>query len=354
MEQQPFPLPSTQIDTLIKQALKDWHAAITVDPAFQHFYRYRQWQQKTGGKAKLALNHFLMEGIKLLQERNEQAAQFLQARYLDQKSMQWIMNQLNLAESTLYALQRQAVTQLAETLIDLEQTNATQQKHAMLDRLGPPGYLEAVGIEAKRQQLQTLVKTSGPPWLIAIEGIGGIGKTTLAHALLQHLIEQGEVDEVGWLSVQQERLTVMGQLEADSAPAWSTAQLLEELAKQLLPGRSSTSPEHLVTALRAHLKEVPHVIVIDNLESLADVETLLPTLQRLTNPTKFILTSRESLFGVAHLYHAKLEELSLPNAVQLIRQEAQICGLPVLATSKDSDLIPIYETVGGNPLALRL
>jgi hypothetical protein len=101
-------------------------------------------------------------------------------------------------------------------------------------------------------------------------------------------------------------------------------------------------------------KELPHVIVIDNLETVTDIETLLPTLQRLANPSKFVVTARENLYGLGNLYHFKVDELSPPYALHLIRDEAANCGLPVLAMSSDAELLPIVETVGGNPLALRL
>lgn len=343
-----------QINKIIKQALKCWHQDTEVDPFFRQFYLYRKSQQKARGNAKLALNQFLIDGIKLLQERYEQEAQFLQARYLDRQSMQRIMNQMNLAESTLYMLQRHAINLLAETIMATEQETATRQKTVMAERLGGPSDSELVGIQAQLNQLQQLVTTAGPPWLIAIEGIGGIGKTTLANALLHRLIEHGQVDEIGWLSAQRERLTLMGKLEGTARPALTVAQLLEELAKQLIPGSAGTPPDRLTTALQSRLKELPHVIVIDNLETVMDVESLLPTLQMLANPTKFVLTTRESLYGAPHLYHAKVEQLSLAHALQLIRQEGQSRGLPVLAMSSDAELQPIFETVGGNPLALRL
>jgi hypothetical protein len=96
------------------------------------------------------------------------------------------------------------------------------------------------------------------------------------------------------------------------------------------------------------------VILVDNLETLVDVESLAPTLQTLANPTKFVLTSRRSLYSEPNLYHVRVPELSEPFALHLIRQEARLSNLPELAAGSDADLRPIFETVGGNPLALRL
>lgn len=98
---------------------------------------------------------------------------------------------------------------------------------------------------------------------------------------------------------------------------------------------------------------MPHLIVIDNLETIADVEGLLPTLQTLAAPTKFVLTSRKSLYSEPNIYHFTVPELSTANALRLIQQEAAWSNLPVLATSLEAELLPIVQTVGGNP-ALRL
>ena len=87
---------------------------------------------------------------------------------------------------------------------------------------------------------------------------------------------------------------------------------------------------------------------------MADVETLLHTLRDLANPTKFLLTSRTSLFGAADLYHFAVPELTRPMTLGLVRQAARIRNLPDLLAASDDELQPIVETVGGNPLAIRL
>jgi hypothetical protein len=355
MDRAPLPSASPTIvppmSEAIRQALKEWHDDSHVDAFFTQFYLYRKLLRRNSGNSKLALNQFLLDSIHLLQEKYEQEAQFLQARYLDQLPMQRLANQMNMSESNLYLLQRRATTLLTETIVVTNAEAVTTQQALMLERLGGPIDSELVGLEEQLHHLQRVVTTVGPPWVIAIEGIGGIGKTTLANALLHRLISADQVDDIGWISAQRERLAFMGKLETELRPALTAAQLIEALARQLIP---SAPPERQVAALRSRLKELPHVIVIDNLETIIDIESLLPTLQNLANPTKFVLTARENLYGVPHLYHAKVAELSLPHALELIRREAALCGLPVLAMSSDAELTPIVETVGGNPLALRL
>jgi hypothetical protein len=114
------------------------------------------------------------------------------------------------------------------------------------------------------------------------------------------------------------------------------------------------SDQNMLAQLRSILKSAPHLIVIDNLETLEDVESLLPTLQDFADPTRFILTSRESLYGHPNIYHHPVCELSESYSLHLIRQEAKLSNLSVLAACADHELRPIWRTVGGNPLALRL
>ncbi|MCE7987558.1 MAG: hypothetical protein DYG89_40865 [Caldilinea sp. CFX5] len=339
------------IDEIIHQALKDWKRLGKGHEAFNQFYLFRRLLRRNGGNSKLAVNQFLLDGLRLLQEKYEPEANFLQARHLDGDTVQQIANRMNVSESHLYVLQRQATTLLTETIIAHDAQAALHQRETMIERLGGELINEPIGLAAPLARLQALVTTDGPPWIIALEGIGGIGKTTLAKALLHRLIAAGQVDDIGWISAQREQLSLMGKLERNPQPVMNAEQMMAALAHQLIP---NAAPERYEQALRSRLKDLPHIIVIDNLETVIDIETLLPTLQKLANPSKFIVTARENLFGIANLYHDKVAELSSCHALQLIRHEAALRGLPVLAMSSDAELLPIVETVGGNPLALRL
>jgi hypothetical protein len=98
----------------------------------------------------------------------------------------------------------------------------------------------------------------------------------------------------------------------------------------------------------------PHLVVIDNLETVEDVEKLLHTVRQWVNPTKFLFTSRFSRFYETDIYHFTVPELAETDALTLVRHEATVRNNGALATASDDDLRPLYATVGGNPLALRL
>jgi DNA-binding transcriptional ArsR family regulator len=112
-------------------------------------------------------------------------------------------------------------------------------------------------------------------------------------------------------------------------------------------------PEAALVNLEQQLRKLPHLIVIDNLETVIDLESLLPLLRRLASPTKFLLTTRHNLYGEV-IAHLNVPELTEADALRLVRHEAQLRHLPDVVAAADVDLHPIYATVGGNPLALRL
>ncbi|MBV7326850.1 hypothetical protein KFU94_01035 [Chloroflexi bacterium TSY] len=171
------------------------------------------------------------------------------------------------------------------------------------------------------------------------------------------MIARSLFDDIGWVSARQTHLDLSGFIKPVGQPVLTAESLVETLMTQLLPELplpTDTSRERAWKILQTELQQSPHLIVIDNLETVADVENLLPTLHRLSNPTKFLITSRESLYSEPNLYHFIVPELNESDAIQLVRQEANLSNLPVLADSPDDELRPIIESVGGNPLALRL
>lgn len=284
-------------------------------------------------------------------------ATILQQHFIEGKSIQTIAAELNMAEGTVYNKQSEGITHLAELLYALEERDRRNYRCALEARLQPPSNTHLVGIEKHLTHLVDLLCTTEAPWLIALAGIGGIGKTTLSDAVARAAIERDHFEDIGWVTAKQQLFGGQSGLRGVHQPALSADALIRTLINQLLP-ETPLTPSMTLAELQAllctRLSQRPHLIIIDNLETLTDLEALVDTLRDLANPTKFLLTSRVSLFGEPDIYHYPVPELTGALTLHLVRQEARLRNLPDLLAASDADLHPIVATVGGNPLAIRL
>lgn len=106
--------------------------------------------------------------------------------------------------------------------------------------------------------------------------------------------------------------------------------------------------------VRQVLKETPHLIVIDNLETRSSTAYLMRQLQEWANPSKFLVTTRIRPIGEASIFSYTLDELNERDTAELIRHHALSIGQKDLAQATDSQAQYIYDAVGGNPLALKM
>lgn len=341
----------------VKAALKQWHNGDRPETPLSALYLFRKMMRETQKTARHVTNQLLLQGIEALQQVDEIGARLLQLRFLDERRVNYIAKQLVCSESVFYVKQRKALDALTTIIIELDLAARTAHQVMLYQRLEAPTYGELVGVEKHVEELFQQLKRPQAPWLMALEGLGGIGKTSLAHQTARQMIEHGIYDEIGWVSARRERLTLGGTVALVNQPVLSAEQLVALLAHQLLPELAlihRNHPSALLSALRQRLKQFPHLLIIDNLETVVDLEALLPTLQDLANPSKFLLTSREALYGAPNLYHFRVPELSEVDALALVRREIAISNSTALVDGTDDELRPIVATVGGNPLALRL
>jgi len=352
-----FPAIPTDLEQRVLHALRHWHDGESADGLLVDLLLFRQAARSETGTARQANNVVLRQTLSVLRRQHAADADLLELRFLDNWPVDRIAVRLNFSESTVYTHQHQALLRLVAVLRTRE-AEAWKARQAQVDaRIEAPIATHLIGVDAQIEALADLVIAPAAPWIVSVEGIGGIGKTVLAGALVRRASHSLAFDDFAWASAQPAILDLRGTIRAKERPALSATALVTALLQQLMPAEATGvlgAPEQALSLLKNRLKHAPHLVVIDNLETIADLEALMPVLHSLADPTKFVLTTRQRLIGERDIYLYPVPELSETHAFALVRQTAQRQNAADLAAASDDDLHPLYATVGGNPLALLL
>lgn len=248
----------------------------------------------------------------------------------------------------------QGIEQLTDLIRQEEQAAHMRYHHRRLQRfLPPPDYTRLFGMDDVVGDIMTRLTNEEGPRFVSIEGLGGIGKTAVAQAIAYQLAERGSWQDILWVSAKQDRFTTQWQLEKIDNPVHSLEDVITRLCQQSGQENLAGLPvKDKLSGLKPVLSSQPHLIVIDNLETLTDTQALLPALFPLAGLTRFLLTSRYSLRDVGFVHVLPLPELSPAAGQSLIENELARHGQAISLSS--SAMATIYQTVGGLPLALKL
>ncbi|MFQ5615344.1 MAG: NB-ARC domain-containing protein [Anaerolineales bacterium] len=296
---------------------------------------------------RLATNQLLLDGIEELAKQDAEGARVLRDRFPNNHAIAKVARKLNMSADQVNHRQRGAISSLSRILLGREIQFRQEHAQFLEDQLPPPTYTRLLGLEDARARLVKQLLLQETPWVVGIVGIGGIGKTALADAVARQIIHEFTFEKIIWLRV--EARTMSG---ISRAPNLTFDSLMTQLAARLLP-EEGASGERAVQA-RQILKAVPHLIVIDNLETEADIFYLLEHIRGLAVPSKILLTSRIRPPGQAGVFTFPIEELGTADAAALIHHHASTTGVMDLANAPEEDVTTIYQATGGNPLAIKL
>ena len=340
----------------VHEALKHWgHSEPDAGP-WQSLMMVRQAMRRAATLAG-ARDQLLADAVDRLTADDSQQAHLLRLRFQQRLTAEEAAQRLHMAASSVFRQQREAIERLTAIIDQQERTERQAQRSLLEQRLHDRTYSTLVGVDDQLAQLAARLATPGAPFVLSIEGLGGIGKTALADALARRLLDDLVFVDLAWVTARQRSLNLGGAIRQERDTGIDTAEILSLLLRQLWqdePAPVALSAEQKLRLLHQRLKQAAHLIVIDNLETVTDLENLAPMVRQLADPSKFLLTSRQSLYGEAGIYHHPLRDLSREHALQLVRQEAAERNVVYLNGASDDDLQPIYDTIGGNALALRL
>jgi len=348
-------IPSSKFQTDIYEALKTWHKANPEASPLAHLQLFREAGLEQAGNAREITNRLLFKAIAALEVEHELEAKLLRKRFLDGLAMHVVANQLNMSEANAYRKQKEAIEQLARLLQAEEMAVRGKRWRALEARSELPAPTDLIGVDTPLRHVGEALTAPQPPWLVCIDGLGGIGKTALANALLR---QPGILDcfvDIAWVSAKQQHFLPATGLAHIPAPVLQVDTLADLLLEQLGGNVSpALSPAQKMIALTELLKQAPYLVVIDNLETAVDYQALLPTLHKLAQPSKFLLTTRHSLRAHSDVFSLSLPELSPADTIRLLRHEAEGRGLAEVSRAPEAQLKSIHSVVGGNPLALKL
>lgn len=208
-----------------------------------------------------------------------------------------------------------------------------------------PPRSEFVGRQAEKGRVYEALASRYP--LVSIDGIGGIGKTSLAlevayeclHASRDATIFDGKTTFAGfiWASAKDRDLTLN--------------DLLNAIARTLDYTGIAHQPEgEKREAVERLLREQPYLLLVDNLETVTD-ENVRDFLLKLPEPSKALITTREQT--LRQVWAISLKGLAQDAALELIRSSGRRLGLQALAQAEEKVLLRLYEATGGAPLAIK-
>ncbi len=239
---------------------------------------------------------------------------------------------------------------LKEELLAVERTCAAPNDAPWL-----PGEAarQLVGVASLVKQVVGWLLDPAGPAFISLEGMGGIGKTSLAQVSARTIQCSGKFEAVLWISARSEFFACDGTTRCEAEVYRSLDEVTERLAEQIGQGHlCGMSSAEKLRRMRPIFTAHPYLVVIDNLETAEDAQTIVRSLQPLSDRSRFLCTSRQTLDDLDFVQVLRVPELSFEDSCTLLLNELKRRQQPGGISS--SSLCAIYDRVGGLPLALKL
>ena len=220
-------------------------------------------------------------------------------------------------------------------------------------------YTEFIGREEYLKDLYEKIKNPNNR-IIQIDGIGGIGKTSFVHYFVTKLMENDEYkndfDFIIWTSSKRNKYTPKG-IKDISEFISNYTDLIQEILS-FIEENDIISDDSLefdeVDLVKFFLKENKVLLIVDNLETLNDID-LIDFLEHFPMKSKAILTTRETL---GDFYMSRINMSGFGREKEftdfLVSQYVNFNGQGNFIDMYETYLDELYSYTKGMPLACQL
>ena len=242
-------------------------------------------------------------------------------------------------------MEKEAIARYSKQIESISTDTKQAEKSNILASLPRRPYF--VGREEEIRTILHSLQPNSRTFIVGIEGIGGVGKSTLATEVSYRCIENDLFESVIWISAKESVLTLHG-IEPIIPEAKTLSDILITIGTSLgNPTIGNLSIQDQIKRAYNLLARQTTLLVLDNFESLSKNEQrdILDFLRRSPITLKVAITSRER---VSEGQIIRLQGLSFEESNALLEWDAQQKNIHL---TKDQNKY-LVELTGGLPLAL--
>lgn len=216
-------------------------------------------------------------------------------------------------------------------------------------RLLAPHHSQFVGRNHLLQQVQNALSPTSRSYIIALEGVGGVGKSALAIEIVRKLYRAGNYQFVVSLSAKNRVWHMYN--EARQAGFSGFTELLLEIAKVFDLESNNRNLEELVQDIYSIMEGNQGLLLIDNAEEINDPQ-VFTFLKDIPNPVKILLTSRVGRYVGLPAESIFVTEMDKEEARSLLELELDRAGY-YSYINEQKEIEEIIKVTGCLPLAIK-
>lgn len=346
------PLTYERLCDCLQDALNSWHDDATLKRCLGDLRLIKRYEEEIDLLVDEAhvIRHLVLDNLQALAKYAHEEAYAIGRRYFERDTLQAIAAELQSSVATAKRRSENSVQHLARIIYNREKTCREQELRQMMAALPPKSYDLVFGQEKVIEEVVQQLLSPSSPWVLALVGLGGVGKSALADAIVRRALTAFKFEGAIW--VRHEGYPPQNRpLTLPEIISRLQSQLVEWVVHQEPRDQKSAavSPQQAWEVL----KNRRLIVVIDNLDTQEDTPTVMEFLRQTAEPTKFLVTSRSRLLLNSGIYHYPIDELNYESAHRLLHDFSSKLGPRQPAISREVSS-QIYDRVGGHPLTLKL